>query len=108
MDGWMDGWMDGRTDRLAVELPIKFTFFTICYGSKSLYFCEQKNELFAHISLCIRAVTRPSVSHLIVFKVGGMVFLLPEGSCILAPVDYFFKSKLQLVELEQYLTAQCF
>ena len=25
----------------------------------------------------------------LVFKVGGMVFLLPHGSCILAPVDYY-------------------
>ena len=52
--------------KLAVELPIKFQFFTICYGSKSLYFWEQKNETFAHISLRIRVVTRASVSHLIV------------------------------------------
>ena len=56
--------MDGWTDGLAVELPIKFKFFTKCYGSKNLYFWEQKNDPLAHISLCIRAVTR-AVSHLI-------------------------------------------
>ena len=44
-------------EKLAVALPIKFSFFTICYGSTNLYFWEQKNEPFAHISLHIRAVT---------------------------------------------------
>ena len=63
---WMAGLMDGRTDGLVVKLPIKFKFFTICYyGSKSLYFLGQENEPFAHISLCIRAVTRAPVSHLL-------------------------------------------
>ena len=90
---WMAGLMDGRTDGLIVEFPIKFKFFIICYGSKSLYFLGQTNEPFAHISLCIRAVTRAPVSHLLLFlffKVGRMVFLLPHGSSILAPVDFIF------------------
>ena len=78
----MDGWADG----LAVELPIKFKVFNVCYGSKSLYFLEQNNEPFAFIYLCIRAVTRASGSHLFFFKVGGMIFFTP-CSCILAPVD---------------------
>ena len=69
---------------LAVELPIKFKFFTIWYGSKSLYFWEQKNKPFAHISLCIRAVTSQAFKF---FKVGKVVFLLPHRSCILAPAD---------------------
>ena len=58
--GW-DGDGDGE------GRGIKFKFFTICYGSKSLYFWEQKNEPFAHISLRIRAATRTSVSHLFIF-----------------------------------------
>ena len=59
--------MDGRTDGLAVESPIKSKFFTICYGYKSLYFWGQKNEPFARISLCIRAVVRAPVSHFFFF-----------------------------------------
>ena len=58
--GWKtnDGfYLSGMQDKLAVALPIKFSFFTICYGSMNLYFWEQKNEPFAHISLRIRAVT---------------------------------------------------
>ena len=47
---------------------------------------RRKNEPFTHISLRIRAVIRASVSHL-KNQVGGMVFLLTHGSCILAPVD---------------------
>ena len=47
---------------------------------------EEKNEPFANISLRIRAVTRASVSHLFLFLIGEMVFLLSQGSCILAPV----------------------
>ena len=70
------------SDQLVI-VPFKFKFFTICYGSKSLYFGEQKNEHFAHISLCMNAV-----------KVGGMVFLLPHRSCILAPVDLCPKVRL--------------
>ena len=43
-------------------------------------------EPFAHISLPSRAITKASVSDLFLFfKVGGMVFLLPHWSCILAP-----------------------
>ena len=86
-----DKWMDGRTYGLAVELPIKFKFFTTCYGSKRLYVLAQKNEHFARISLCIRAVTRASVSHLFFYffffssRRDGL-FIAPRVG-ILAPVD---------------------
>ena len=49
-------------DRFAVELPVKFKFFTMCYGSKSLYCLGQKMIPFAHISMRIRAFTKASVS----------------------------------------------
>ena len=78
----MGGRTDGRTDGLAVELPIKFKFFTIGYGTKSLYVSGKTNEPFANISLCIRAVVRASVGHFLFFfffKWEGWSFYCPTG-----------------------------
>ena len=101
-DGWMDWWVDGRTDGLAVELPIKFKFFTVYYGSKSLYVWGQKNEPFAHNSPCIRAVVKASFSHLFFFLSGRDGLLIAPGSCILAQVDYWYKDDHRFVSVSKF------
>ena len=38
-------YLPGMQEKQALELPIKFKFFTTCYNSKRLYFLEQKKKV---------------------------------------------------------------
>ena len=90
--------MDGWTGGLAVELPTELKLFTICYG----YIFENKRMSRMRILAC---ASKQSQEHLSVifffffffFSVGGIVFLLPHGSCILVPVDSILPSHITLL-----------
>ena len=82
-----------RTPDLSLRSPTLYHWATALPMALRVYIFENSRMSHLHILACasMQSQEHLSVWHLIVFfKVGGMVILLPHGSCILAPVDLFF------------------